>query len=259
MTKENKKNPQPPIEEEYILAGRVYFRVGASTLQDKKLQLEVKLQRPASRCLALLIQHQGTLVSQNELLVCGWGEMRARYVTMNAFYQSMFHLRQSLKMVGLEDVIYTIHRQGTGLNIALSILTVPPRSLPIPKRRQHQRFALHLCGYLVITLLIVLSVVQLLAPLHVNKSMDSYFNNYFFTSLQQCSLYRYPRKLSDNSVNILLHRTGINCQNKLTIFITASETSDRKSLTICKNNPQFGKQSCRISFIMDHIDEKTTG
>ena len=247
-----------PSATEYVLGEKVFFSVQEATLLDKKQCRTVKLQRPASRCLELLIQHHGTLVSQKMLMDYGWGDERAKYNTLNAFYQSMYHLRQSLEQVGLADVIYTVARQGSGLRSTLNITPVTASESQsenvksIPSHNPHNWRIIS--GLTIAVFIILCSMIFLMWPFPV-KHNDIFFKNHSLKSLQQCQIYRSPPDMSDEKVYFLLQRSRISCQQKMTIFISSIAYGERNSLIACQIYNDK-KRQCLVYFIMDHFDEK---
>lgn len=73
---------------------------------------ENTLNIPSCRCLHLLLQRQGELITQHELIKEVWGK-KGQYATANTFYQSISLLRRALKTAGLHGrVIQTIPKEG---------------------------------------------------------------------------------------------------------------------------------------------------
>ncbi|URN99640.1 winged helix-turn-helix domain-containing protein [Leclercia adecarboxylata] len=70
------------------------------------------LNTPTARCLQLLIDKRGEVVSRESFLEQVW-QVRGIVVSQNTFYQNISLLRKSLKKVGLtEDIIVTVRRKG---------------------------------------------------------------------------------------------------------------------------------------------------
>lgn len=90
---------------------------------------------PVGRCLQLLIENRGRVVSRDDFLEAVWNR-NGSYVSQNTFYQNISLLRKSLKNIGLtEDIIVTVRRQGFSLSDNVVIEVVPPSasssSLPL--------------------------------------------------------------------------------------------------------------------------------
>ncbi|MEW5560486.1 winged helix-turn-helix domain-containing protein [Enterobacter asburiae] len=240
--------------EQYILDGRWYFSTEEPILRDMNLQQEVKLQRPACRCLALLIKHRGVLIPQNDLITYAWGEERSQYITPNTFYQSMHHLRQSLAQAGLPDVIFTVTRKGIGISSELSII---PATVSVPPLHNQHRWHsfLSVGGYLSATAIIIFCCIIFLIWKNSSEKRDNIFRNYTLKQ-QQCQIYSSPGNLTDNKINFLLQRAGITCSENMTIFITVALGGERKSLLACSGYTTQARQ-CQVFIIMDPFDEKT--
>ncbi|THD51279.1 transcriptional regulator [Enterobacteriaceae bacterium ML5] len=100
----------------YIINGVVEFHPATSTLRDlNDPDNVVVLNSPAGRCLLLLIERIGTIVTQHEFLDIVWAK-RGTLVSSNTFYQNVSILRKGLKKIGLpDDLVVTIPRIGLTL------------------------------------------------------------------------------------------------------------------------------------------------
>lgn len=100
----------------YIINGVVEFHPATSTLRDlNDPEHVVVLNSPAGRCLLLLIERTGTIVTQHEFLDIVWAK-RGMLVSSNTFYQNISILRKGLKKIGLpDDPVVTIPRIGLTL------------------------------------------------------------------------------------------------------------------------------------------------
>lgn len=100
----------------YIINGKVEFYPAASTLRLlSKPDNVVVLNAPAGRCLLLLIERAGTIVTQQECMDTVWLQ-RGMLVSFNTYYQNISILRKGLKKVGIEsDPVVTIPRIGLTL------------------------------------------------------------------------------------------------------------------------------------------------
>lgn len=104
------------MHKHYIINNRVEFHPAASTLRDiASPDRVVVLNSPAGRCLLLLIERAGTIVTQQEFLDIVW-QRRGMLVSPNTYYQNISILRKGLKKIGFEvDPIVTIPRIGLTL------------------------------------------------------------------------------------------------------------------------------------------------
>lgn len=104
------------MHKHYIINSRVAFDPAAGTLHDiNNPDRAVALHSPASRCLLLLIERAGSIVTQQECMDIVW-QSRGMLVSANTFYQNISILRKGLKKTGLEsDPVVTIPRIGVTL------------------------------------------------------------------------------------------------------------------------------------------------
>lgn len=100
----------------YIINDSVEFHPATSKLRDiNNPDNVVALNSPAGRCLLLLINRMGSVVTQDEFMESVW-KQNGMMVTSNAYYQNISVLRKGLKRVGLdENIIVTLPRIGLTL------------------------------------------------------------------------------------------------------------------------------------------------
>lgn len=187
----------------YIINGVVEFHPAASTLRDlNNPEQVVVLNSPAGRCLLLLIERAGSIVTQQECMDIVW-QRRGMMVSPNTYYQNISILRKGLKKVGFEtDPIVTIPRIGLTLASDTQIMiketqlpsaepdapvqtvqeevSVPQPVAPAVKRR------IWLPGVLLGLLLFISVVVISHSRAHDNYFVDGYR---FTTMMGECRLY----------------------------------------------------------------------
>ncbi|MEH3480853.1 winged helix-turn-helix domain-containing protein [Enterobacter cloacae] len=187
----------------YIINGVVEFHPAASTLRDlNNPEQVVVLNSPAGRCLLLLIERAGSIVTQQECMDIVW-QRRGMMVSPNTYYQNISILRKGLKKVGFEtDPIVTIPRIGLTLASDTQItiketqlpsaepdapvqtvqeeVSVPQPVAPAVKRR------IWLPGVLLGLLLFISVVVISHSRAHDNYFVDGYR---FTTMMGVCRLY----------------------------------------------------------------------
>lgn len=110
------------MHKHYIINGSVEFHPAASTLRDiQNPDRVVVLNSPAGRCLLLLIERAGSIVTQQEFLDIVW-QRRGMLVSPNTYYQNVSILRKGLKKIGFDvDPIVTIPRIGLTLSSGTQI------------------------------------------------------------------------------------------------------------------------------------------
>lgn len=101
------------IFNEYVINDEVIFSVNMNELQPLKDNGEgVILNAPTARCLQLLLESNGKIISREEFLDTVW-KTRGVVVSQNTFYQNISLLRKSLLKAGLsQDIIVTVRQRG---------------------------------------------------------------------------------------------------------------------------------------------------
>ncbi|PEX87153.1 winged helix-turn-helix domain-containing protein [Klebsiella sp. KG9] len=101
------------IFNEYIINNEVIFNVNVNELQPLGENGEgVSLNAPTARCLQLLLESNGKIISREEFLETVW-KTRGVVVSQNTFYQNISLLRKSLLKAGLsQDIIVTVRQRG---------------------------------------------------------------------------------------------------------------------------------------------------
>ena len=98
----------------YIINDEVIFNMDVNELQPvagKDLEA-ITLNTPTARCLQLLLESNGNIISRDEFLSAVWKE-RGVVVSQNTFYQNISLLRKSLLRAGLtQDVVVTVRQRG---------------------------------------------------------------------------------------------------------------------------------------------------
>ncbi|HGU9824733.1 TPA: transcriptional regulator [Enterobacter cancerogenus] len=90
------------------------------------------LNSPAGRCLLLLIERAGSIVTQQDFLDIVW-QRRGMLVSPNTYYQNISILRKGLKKIGFDvDPIVTIPRIGLTLASDTQIVIKEPAT-PAPE------------------------------------------------------------------------------------------------------------------------------
>lgn len=193
----------------YIINGIVEFHPAASTLRDlNNPEQVVVLNSPAGRCLLLLIERAGSIVTQQECMDIVW-QRRGMMVSPNTYYQNISILRKGLKKAGFEtDPIVTIPRIGLTLasdtQITIKEAQLPSAEPEAPVQTVQEedgvpqpvapvtpvapvakrRFWL---GGALLALLLIISV----SVISYSRPHDSYFvDGYRFTTMMgECRLY----------------------------------------------------------------------
>lgn len=97
----------------YIINDEVIFNMDVNELQPVagKDHEAITLNTPTARCLQLLLESNGNIISRDEFLSAVWKE-RGVVVSQNTFYQNISLLRKSLLRAGLtQDVVVTVRQR----------------------------------------------------------------------------------------------------------------------------------------------------
>lgn len=105
------------MHRKYIIDGTVEFHPATSKLRDLgDTSNVVVLNSPAGRCLLLLIERAGKVVTQQEFMDIVWHQC-GMIVSANTYYQNVCILRKGLKKIGFKyDPVVTIPRMGLTLS-----------------------------------------------------------------------------------------------------------------------------------------------
>ncbi|HBT4573905.1 TPA: hypothetical protein MB296_004732 [Klebsiella pneumoniae] len=98
----------------YIINDEVIFNMDVNELQPVagKDHEAITLNTPTARCLQLLLESNGNIISRDQFLSAVWEE-RGVVVSQNTFYQNISLLRKSLLRAGLtQDVVVTVRQRG---------------------------------------------------------------------------------------------------------------------------------------------------
>lgn len=98
----------------YIINDEVIFNMDVNELKPVagKDHEAITLNTPTARCLQLLLESNGNIISRDEFLSAVWKE-RGVVVSQNTFYQNISLLRKSLLRAGLtQDVVVTVRQRG---------------------------------------------------------------------------------------------------------------------------------------------------
>ncbi|ANS40619.1 winged helix-turn-helix domain-containing protein [Serratia inhibens] len=108
----------------YKINGKILFdenRCLISHLTNGSQRGIVKINLPVCRCLSMLIESQGEIVSQEKFIDNVWRKNGIE-VSTNTFYQNISLLRKNLKTAGINnDIIITIPKKGLKLSKSVVI------------------------------------------------------------------------------------------------------------------------------------------
>lgn len=267
------------INSKLLLNKKVYFFSEENLLRPvANTGVETHLNVPASRCLLLLLQNSGNVVSQKTFYAEVW-EKHGQYVTPNTFYQNILILRKSLKIAGIEEkVIITIPKEGlkftgkveevtnedepepllpvlleetlpiaadsraeTGGERAVNVEIEVEKSVSaVPPRK----FSLNKKDKFVILTSILMLLVSFAIIFQRDRiNTNGYFYHYQHAAMGNCQV-QYKFNAKDGDVAGILKKFNIPCENDNHIFLTVDERSSRTSFVVC-DLYTINKQSCK--------------
>ena len=98
----------------FIINSEIIFDMNSCEVKSVTIESSenIILNVPTARCLQLLLECQGRVVSREDFLLQVWNA-RGIVVSQNTFYQNISLLRKSLKKAGLSvEIIITVRRKG---------------------------------------------------------------------------------------------------------------------------------------------------
>lgn len=215
-------------------------------------QPPLSLSIPASRCLALLISHQGQVVLREHFFREVWENNGAK-VTNNTFYQNISLLRRAFKEFGLnEDYIVTVPKVGIKLENTLQIThseeelpvkvdpILPASSVSSPEQNlapndiHHVRFLFRQGWFGVSALISVLCLAAVF--LTWQDSIDKRFAEFKPLITQNgCSYYANFDTNDYKKHHSFVRDYNLNCENFKYVYLTAYINFARFSAVACEH------------------------
>lgn len=239
----------------YLIENKIIFTPATQCLaQADRPEQPIKLKQSASLCLLLLIQHQGNVVPQSELLAFGWGQNH-RQVSFNAFYQSILSLRKSLLQLELEQpLITTIPRKGLIIKeesdiqqietpadapAVVEVALAPAPDVETLLEAAPRRPLLTIAETLMVTLTLILCALIV----YLWNTPDDYFSGYIAAPGKSADCQYY---FNNDASNFSRHTAFIDknlglCQANKYIYITTYPESKKLSVLVCRS-PIDGEQ-----------------
>lgn len=228
----------------YTINDTACFKPESRSLDNVPLGIDLKIQRPACRCLEYLLKNRGVIVSQRELMKYAWGEEKEKIVSTNNFYQAMHQLRNALESVGCPDIIDTIPRKGLIIDkrhkISFVIDDVPDKK---PASDSFFKYWHMIVSGLTVTLLITFYLL-------LDDESDA-FAGYKPVKIGHCAVYVSDAYIRRDSLLRLLKYARLNCEEMTLprkIYVTIKKNNIRNSLMICT---QKEERICHTIFVMN--------
>lgn len=227
----------------YLINKLVEYDCDNKTLVNPVTGHSIQLQLPANLCFLYLVTHPGEIISQNQLMVVGWGE-RNDVTTPNTFYQAILTLRNALAEVGLpRDTVKTISRRGLMLSETTEVEVVIPASEPIITQKDENTVGNTLARRpiwgTIITAALVLIVLINGALLYKNR-LTMPFSNYIplasGTQIGACHPFYAPNEHMQDHYLRLLNDNPKLCTEKQYVFLTGFSKAERMAAFVCNND-----------------------
>ncbi|SQI34151.1 Transcriptional regulatory protein, C terminal [Leminorella richardii] len=211
--------------------------------------IEVVLNTSTNRCLLLLLQRQGVVVTQKEFFKVVWGN-RGQYITANTLYQNISLLRKALKTTGVErDIIQTIPKEGVCFSGKVTQLEDNDESdnkisTDILEEKENNNINDNLFS-IPSSFKIKNIIVLVLSFIFIYFSYMFYINrlnysNYFYEYkeigvINQCKIFSKNSgilKLNDEYIDFVKGK-NINCTDGQAVYISANNEKSRVFIQIC--------------------------
>lgn len=244
----------------YLIGNSIEFRPEENLLYSRKNGERITLFVAASRCLQLLLNQHGELVSQQELFNTGWNKSGIS-VSSNTFYQNILTLRKGFKLAGCDQkVIRTVPRQGLTIPLSVAVEKIAGEAPPLPPEGEitskentpghtlnFGKKKLRFPGPLWVTFLIVFSCCAMLLYIwggHFTQSkLFSHYN--YAGKIGKCMVYLYDRGTSIDTYLQFVAHNKVDCSEQKYIYFTTHPLLPRASVLRCDHPYIPGeKNSC---------------
>ncbi|WP_273908113.1 winged helix-turn-helix domain-containing protein [Enterobacter bugandensis] len=249
-----------------------------NTLYNISTQEGVSILSTASGCFRLLIEEQGNILTKEQLIEQVWGT-RGIVISHNTFYQTMLNLRRGLENAGMQnDIISTHYGKGVSISKNIKILSSRYESAEVlqeviedekntlngvaitdvidkPEGRPSS-LPQFLNRFRTKGFFLVLSVffTTLIVYAAINRFLmnDDFFSTYRETNFNMggCNVYITPDHTGEVSLEDILKKGRVNCENNERVFISLVEPVRRLSVIFC-NNQLAEEEECVSDFYLD--------
>lgn len=246
----------------YLINDTVVFYPDEHRLVNKQdTKVDLLLNIPASRCLALLIERKGCVITQKEFFEQVW-ESQGTYVTQNTFYQNISLLRKGLKAAGLtEDPIKTVLKRGMTLaeTITVTPFTEPPRVITIGTPQETSTNAPDLPAttpwknkWPCLLLLTLFAIFSSRYYLEREADQDFFVNYKHYTDIGSCMIMIPNEATITDIYNSFLTANPPTCTENSVIYLTAERDVPRVSKIQCTKDIHSLETKCHSSaYVMD--------
>jgi DNA-binding winged helix-turn-helix (wHTH) protein len=247
----------------FIINGKVCFFSDENRLVplgDKGAPVALNI--PASRCLLLLLQREGEIISQNEFIQTVW-ESKGQFANANTYFQNIHLLRKALKISGIEDnILKTVPKEGLSF---VGTLTYPDEddgvdvlvpsndkedshSSPLALQQVTNSIAQHptLFGFRIMTfkilpigILLILFLILSFQFYNNIANTSSFFSNYqAIGETNQCQVYASAHAILRQHTEYLafIKDNNIQCRPGQVAYMAMNVAGTRVLVHICDKN-----------------------
>lgn len=256
----------------FIINDIVIFDSVKHTLQayPHSSDAEIKLNQPASRCLSLLIQHNGVTVKQEFFIDEVWRK-KGMVVTVNTFYQNISLLRKALKESGLlVSIVITVPKKGLMFSakamvyedddVAFDVVRHGVHEIPSQPENETSTKVVKLSvlkrvgGILNGLLLfgIVIFIIKEAYIIFYSKGPVSTSSGYeFFAMHKGCSIYTNNNAMIKKIEGLEKIEKYLECRNYDFVYVTFNSYSNQILVIMCQGKLYTSrKNKCYTKFIV---------
>lgn len=256
----------------YLIDGKIIFNPSEQSLFHIET-LTIKIMKPTeSRCLLLLLEKQGVVVSQNEAMAYSWGE-KHREISFNTFYQCILVLRKTFAQLDASgSVITTIPRKGVMVDESVSVEIMSekdadearlqlksdaPSSSNSHPTSSHRMSRLKLSLMDIIILLLTTAISTYILWPATSKGIDFFSGYQVAGMLENKCQYYFNKDTNDYSRHKdFLHHNPELCQEGKVLYITAYSNASFISAISCDAKINSLPDNYCRSFYYPEIFEK---
>lgn len=237
-------------KEIYLLDKKVEFQYSHNVLSSRDGLPSINLQVPASLCLLILLKKQGVVVSQEDLMIAGWGD-RSNQITPNTFYQTILHLRRSLEKMGLDKgFIQTIKRRGLFIDERWSISIKKEDVNKTQLTTQSKATAWKEKQFVFLSIMVFFSGVLVLF-LPAPKPAFSDYKLLTGVAPMNCTVFTNNKADYERLLRII-NKTPTVCEKKTILYITEFSYINQASVMACKKTTASeGAGECKSFYFPD--------
>lgn len=213
----------------------------------------VALPLPASHCFKILLENQGAIISQDELLKRVWNE-RGMNVNANTLHQNISLLRKALAHIdGGREMIKTIPKRGftissdtiierkesvTDVNEELHEIAEINHPVVDLTEQHIKKVYFSKRKKTAIFSVVGICLIVLLVVYFSFSAKSDYFSSYIeINSVDKCRIFVTSIGEDQGVFQRLISRAAVDCSSKRWVYITGNHVSEYPSLIACNNKP----------------------